>query len=46
MTSLQILVQNLLYDISQIALPWDRVDEEYIREPRQWNATGRHTSTP
>jgi Mg2+-importing ATPase len=37
MTALQILVQNLLYDISQIALPWDHMDEEYLRVPRQWN---------
>jgi Mg2+-importing ATPase len=30
MTSLQILIQNLLYDISQIAIPWDRMDPEYL----------------
>ena len=38
MTSLQILIQNLLYDVSQIALPWDRMDEEYLTEPRRWSA--------
>ncbi|KAF4998679.1 hypothetical protein FGRMN_3005 [Fusarium graminum] len=38
MISIQLLAQNLLYDISQIAIPWDRVDEEYLREPRRWNA--------
>ncbi|KAI1971192.1 hypothetical protein LOZ53_004490 [Ophidiomyces ophidiicola] len=37
MTSLQLLVQNLLYDISQIAIPWDRMDEEYLQEPKKWN---------
>lgn len=37
MTALQILIQNLMYDISQIALPWDRMDEEYLQLPRQWN---------
>lgn len=37
MTALQILMQNLLYDISQIALPWDRMDEEYLTMPKQWN---------
>lgn len=37
MTSLQILIQNLLYDISQIAIPWDHMDEEYIQVPHQWN---------
>jgi Mg2+-importing ATPase len=34
----QLLLQNLLYDISQISIPWDRVDEEYINKPQQWNA--------
>ena len=38
MLAVQLLVQNLLYDISQIAIPWDRMDEEFIRQPRQWNA--------
>ncbi|KAI9764323.1 MAG: hypothetical protein M1840_008541 [Geoglossum simile] len=38
MTGIQILVQNLLYDISQIAIPWDRVDEEYLAVPRRWDA--------
>lgn len=38
MTALQILIQNLLYDISQIAIPWDRMDEEYLRVPRTWDA--------
>ncbi|KAF4440072.1 PMR1-Ca++-transporting P-type ATPase located in Golgi [Fusarium austroafricanum] len=38
MTSIQLLAQNLLYDISQIAIPWDRVDEEYLRIPRRWHA--------
>lgn len=37
MTALQILIQNLLYDISQIAIPWDRMDGEYLLEPHQWN---------
>ncbi|MGH8117327.1 MAG: cation transporting ATPase C-terminal domain-containing protein, partial [Rhodanobacteraceae bacterium] len=35
---LQILVLNLLYDISQLSIPFDRMDEEYIRKPRKWNA--------
>lgn len=38
MMPLQLLTQNLLYDISQIAIPWDRMDEEYLKEPRKWNA--------
>jgi Mg2+-importing ATPase len=31
MLPLQILVQNLIYDISQIAIPWDNVDKEYLQ---------------
>jgi hypothetical protein len=43
MTSLQILAQNLLYDISQIAIPWDRVDTEYLQQPRRWSSSGELT---
>src|ERR1019366_9645277 len=32
----QNLIQNLLYDISQTAIPLDRVDEEYLALPRKW----------
>lgn len=38
MLPIQLLVQNLLYSISQIAIPWDTMDEEYLRKPKQWNA--------
>ena len=38
MLPVQLLLQNLLYDISQVSIPWDRVDEEYINKPQQWNA--------
>jgi len=37
MLPLQLLVQNLLYDISQIAIPFDKVDEELVRRPLTWN---------
>ncbi|CRK39351.1 hypothetical protein BN1708_001589 [Verticillium longisporum] len=36
MSSLQLLVQNLLYDVSLVAIPWDRMDEEYLEQPKQW----------
>jgi Mg2+-importing ATPase len=36
MLPIQILAQNLLYDFSQLAIPFDRVDEEYLLKPRQW----------
>jgi len=35
---IQLLIQNLLYDISQISIPWDNMDEEYLKEPKKWNA--------
>lgn len=38
MLPLQILVLNLLYDISQLSIPFDRMDEEYVRRPRKWDA--------
>jgi len=39
MMPIQILIQNLLYDTSQTAIPFDRVDMEYLRVPRKWNAS-------
>jgi len=39
MLPLQILVQNLLYDISQLSIPFDRMDEDYLRRPRKWDAS-------
>lgn len=38
MLAVQLLVQNLLYDFSQIAIPWDCMDEEFTKMPRQWSA--------
>jgi Mg2+-importing ATPase len=38
MLPLQILVQNLLYDLSQLSIPFDRMDDEYVRQPRKWDA--------
>jgi Mg2+-importing ATPase len=37
MLPMHLLVQNLLYDISQIAIPFDNVDEELLRTPQRWN---------
>ncbi|WP_425480233.1 magnesium-translocating P-type ATPase [Dyella monticola] len=39
MLPLQVLVLNLLYDISQLSIPFDRMDEEYLRKPRKWDAS-------
>jgi P-type Mg2+ transporter len=37
---IQLMVQNLLYDTAQLALPWDRVDSDYLRAPRRWHSAG------
>ena len=37
MLPVQILLNNLLYDVSEIAIPLDSVDEEYLVRPRQWD---------
>ena len=37
MLPMQLLVQNLLYDFSQIAIPFDNVDEELVTQPQRWN---------
>jgi len=36
MLPVQILVNNLLYDLSQTGIPFDRVDRDYLDKPRQW----------
>lgn len=40
MMPIHLLVQNLLYDISQTTIPFDRMDAEYLRRPRKWDASG------
>ncbi len=37
MAPLQVLTNNLLYDVSQTAIPSDTVDDEYLTEPRKWD---------
>ncbi len=36
MLPVQILTQNLLTDMSQLGLPFDDVDAEYVKRPRKW----------
>jgi len=36
MMPIQLLTQNLLYDFSQLAIPFDRVDDDYLLSPRRW----------
>lgn len=37
MAPIQILANNLLYDISQTAIPTDEVDPEQVQKPRPWD---------
>ena len=37
MAPLQIIMNNLLYDVSQTAIPTDTVDPEYLEKPRKWD---------
>lgn len=39
MLPIHLLIQNLLYDISQTTIPFDRMDPEYLRKPRKWDAS-------
>lgn len=36
MLPIQILTNNLLYDVSQTAIPTDTVDADYLAAPRRW----------
>lgn len=33
----QILLNNFLYDLSQLTIPTDAVDQSYLRSPQRWN---------
>jgi Mg2+-importing ATPase len=37
MLPIQILVNNFLYDLSEIAIPTDRVDDEFVARPHRWD---------
>jgi Mg2+-importing ATPase len=37
MLPIQILLNNLLYDLSQSTIPTDEVDQEYIEKPKRWD---------
>ena len=38
MLPIHLLIQNLLYDISQTTIPFDRMDREYLQKPRVWDS--------
>lgn len=31
-----LLLQNLIYDLSMLTIPWDRVDDDFLAKPRKW----------
>lgn len=37
MLPVQVLINNFLYDTSQVTIPYDKVDESYITKPRRWD---------
>jgi P-type Mg2+ transporter len=37
MLPMQILLNNLLYDLAQLTIPTDNVDETYLEKPQHWN---------
>ena len=36
MLPIQVLMNNLLYDFSQTAIPTDKVDSDWLQKPRKW----------
>lgn len=39
MMSIHLIFLNMIYDLSCTAIPWDNVDEEFIKKPRSWDAS-------
>ena len=39
MLPIQLLLLNLIYDLSCTALPWDNVDKEFLAVPRKWDSS-------
>jgi Mg2+-importing ATPase len=39
MASIHLILLNLIYDISCVAIPWDNVDREFLEKPRKWDAS-------
>lgn len=40
MMSIHLILLGLIYDLSCTTIPWDNVDEEYLKAPRKWDASG------
>ncbi|PON47352.1 P-type ATPase, subfamily IIA, SERCA-type [Trema orientale] len=40
LTPRQLLTQNFLYSFGQIAIPWDKMEEDYVKIPQKWSEKG------
>ncbi|GKV18692.1 hypothetical protein SLEP1_g29034 [Rubroshorea leprosula] len=40
LTPKQLFVQNFLYSMGQIAIPWDKLEEDYVKAPQRWSVKG------
>ncbi len=40
---IQMLIQDFIYDFSQIGIPYDNVDEEFLQKPRKWDTKNLST---
>jgi Mg2+-importing ATPase len=38
MLPLHLMILDLLYHVSQLSIPWDRLDKDYLQKPRKWDA--------
>ncbi|KAI3434184.1 Magnesium-transporting ATPase [Psidium guajava] len=43
LTPRQLLTQNFLYSVGQIAIPWDKMEEDYVKTPQRWSQQGLPT---
>ncbi|XP_043714150.1 magnesium-transporting ATPase, P-type 1-like isoform X2 [Telopea speciosissima] len=40
LTPRQLLTQNFMYSVGQIAIPWDKMEEDYVKIPQKWSLKG------
>lgn len=45
LTPMQLLTQNILYNLGQIAIPWDKMEDVYVQTPQRWSLKGLATFT-
>ncbi|KAG2720149.1 hypothetical protein I3843_02G016300 [Carya illinoinensis] len=40
LTPRELLTQNFLYSVGQIAIPWDKMEEDSVKTPQRWSKKG------